>query len=119
MATDYGIEILVDSSQTDDQKSDVLREVLQALAVDTLALVYAASYSAGSSSVNEQTVTVGGASPDYGIRVVLDETVYGTNKLPNLVQRILQALAARTLTIANAATYTAGDRAYQVVITVT
>jgi len=119
VATDYGVEILGDSSLSADDKSDIVREVLQSLSIDTLSLVYAATYVAGSTSTNEVTVTVGGTSADFGIRVVLDESAYGTNKLPDLVKRLLQALAARTLTIAHAAAYAAGDRTYNIVITVT
>lgn len=119
MATDFGLEILVDSSVSDDDKSNILRRVLQALAQDTLAVAYATTYSAGSSSTNEVSLEVGGTSEDYGIRIVLDESAYGTNDLPKLIRRILQALTPYAVVFIGAASYTAGDRTYNVTITVT
>jgi HEAT repeat protein len=119
MAIDYGIEILVDSSVAADKKAELVRRVIQLLESETLSLAYATTYSAGSTSVNNNTITVGGASPDLGIRIILDTAVVGTDKAPKILRRVIQGLESETLTIAHAATYAAGDRTYNLTITVT
>jgi len=118
MAVDYGLEVLIDSSVTTTNKAKIVRKILLALEPNTLSVAYATTYTAGAGSTNEVTLTVGGASPDFGIRIIIDETAYSTDKLPNLVQKILRTLAQETLTIAHAAAYAAGTRAYNLVITV-
>ena len=112
MAIDVAYEILVDSSQTENKNTQILDLVLTALSRYTKDVTYAAAYSAGSTSKNQMTIAVGGASPDYGIRVTLDSAVitdYATvlSLLLTVVQR-----ETRTLT-GNATAYTAGDRAYE------
>lgn len=121
MATNFGLEILIDNSisGTDDKYAEIVRRLLQELETDTVNVTYAASYSAGSSSTNEVTITVGGTGTvGFGIRLTLDDAVYGTDDLVSLIRRVLQVLETETLTIAFTAGYTAGDRAYQLSIAV-
>ena len=121
MAVDYGLEILVDNTITGtaDKYAELVRRLLQKLEGDTLSIVYAASYSAGSTSTNETTLTVGGTGTvGFAIRIIVDETAYGADKLVKLIRRILHVLESETLTIAHTAGYTEGDRAYQLSITV-
>jgi hypothetical protein len=119
VAVDYGVEILVGATPSDDKKADIVRRVLQSIDAHTLSIVYAASYSAGSSSTNEVTLTVTGGTVDFGIRVLVDESAFGTGKLAPLVRALIQALESESPTISHAAAYASGDRAYNLVITVT
>jgi len=121
MAVDYGIEILIDVtiSGVADKYADILQRILRTLASDTLSVTYAASYSAGSGSTNEITITVGGTGTvGFGIRIIVDETAYTPAKMLALELRVLRALSSEATTVAHAAGYTAGDRAYQATITV-
>ena len=58
------------------------------------------------------TIAVGGASPDYGIRVTLDSAVI--TDYATVLRLLLSAVQRETLTLAGESTaYTAGDRAYE------
>lgn len=119
MAINVGYEVLVGSAVSDDDKAMVLSRVLQILQTKTLALTFATSYSAGTTSKNQATITVGGNSADFGIRIIMDSAVVGTGVVPVLLQHLIRVLSSETITLANNDTYTAGDRAYNVIITVT
>ena len=58
MAVDYAIEVLVDSTVSADKKAEIVRRLLQVLESQTLSVAYAATYAAGTTSVNQQTLTV-------------------------------------------------------------
>ena len=53
------------------------------------------------------------------MRVIMDSAVVGADRVPELVRRVIQVLESETLALTNAATYTAGDRTYNLVVTVT
>ena len=118
MAVDTGFEILVDTGQSADKKSEVLRRVLQVLDRYTCTLTYATTYSAGSTSTNGVSIEVGGTSENYGIRVIMDDAVI--TDYPTVLANLIKCLENETLTLTyNSTAYTAGDRAYNVVITLT
>lgn len=119
MAINVGYEILVSSSVSADTKAEIVRKVIQILEYKTLSIAYATTYAAGSSSTNQATITYGGGSANFGIRVTMDSAVVGTDVVPDLLSKLLQILAVGTLTISHAAAYTAGSRTYNLVITVT
>lgn len=119
MAINYSIEILIDSSVSGDKTADLQARVLRAIRAETLADVLATTYSAGSSSTNHATITVGGGTAGYGIRIIMDSAVVGTQKLPTILATIINTLRSETITIAHASSYTAGSRTYNHVITVT
>ena len=55
-----------------------------------------------------------------GIRITLDKTAFGVDVVPEVVRKVIQALESESLTIAHGANeYTAGDRVYNVTITLT
>lgn len=56
---------------------------------------------------------------DFAVRVIMDSAVVGADRVPELVRRVIQVLESETLALTNAATYTAGDRTYNLVVTVT
>ena len=91
-------------------------QILESL---TLTIVYATTYAAGTTSTNQNSITVGGATTDFAIRVIMDSAIVGTDKVPSILRRLIQGLESEVLTIAHAAAYTAGDKTYNLVITVT
>ena len=116
MATNYSIEILIDTDDQDKRTEIVLR-VLQALSQYTRTTTYVATYSTGSSSTNQVTLTVvETGTVNIGIRITWDTAVIGTDETPEVVRKVLQALSSETLTVAHASSYTAGDRAYNVTV---
>ncbi len=119
MAVNTGYEILLDTTTTADKRAEIVRRVLQALEHKTLSMTNTAAYSAGSTSTNQATITVGGATAAYAIRVIFDSAVIGTDEVSDILRILSQVLDSETLTIAYAASYTAGDRAYNHTITVT
>lgn len=58
MAVNYGIEVLVDAAVSADKKAELVRRLLQVLESQTLSVAYATTYAAGTTSVNQQTLTV-------------------------------------------------------------
>ena len=58
MAINYGIEILIDAAVTADKKAEIVRRIIQVLEYRTLSVAYAATYAAGTTSVNQQILTV-------------------------------------------------------------
>ena len=59
MATDYGIEILLDgASVTADEKASIVRRIVQTLEHRSLSITYSTTYSAGSGSTNQISLTV-------------------------------------------------------------
>jgi len=124
MAVNHGIEILVDDGESADFKANALRRIIHALDKYTLALTtLATTYAAGSTSTNMTTVKVGDEqtsfSADFGARAIFDTAVVGTDVVPEIERALIQAFEKDTISIAHAATYTAGDRTYNGVITVT
>ena len=118
MAINVVYEILIGAAVSDDKKADLTSRVLQVLQTETLSVTYAATYSAGTTSKNEATIT-NGASVDYGIRIIMDSAVVGTKKVADLLQRLIAVLLTETIVLSHAVSYVAGDRAYNVTITVT
>jgi len=55
---DYGIEILVDATVSTNRKVAILYKILNALSIYTLTLVLVATYAAGTTSTNQNTITV-------------------------------------------------------------
>ena len=120
MAINYGIEILIDNTIAADKNTDVVRRVMHILGGHTRTTTYVATYSAGSTSVNQVTITVGGTGTvGIAIRVTWDTAVIGTDITPEIVRKVIRMLESEALTIAHAATYTAGNRAYNVKIVLT
>ena len=119
MAVNVGYEVLVDSSVSADAKAGLIRRIIQALEPQTLSLAYATTYATGSDSTNQATITVGGASPDLGVRVIMDSAVVGTGVVAKLLRQLILILESETITIGHAAAYAAGSRTYNVTITVT
>lgn len=118
MAINTGYEVLIGSGVSDDKKADLTSRVLQVLQMETLSVSHTASYSAGTTSKNEATIT-NGASVDYGIRIIMDSAVVGTNKVADILQRLIAVLTSETIALTHAVSYVAGDRAYNLTITVT
>lgn len=88
---------------------------MQALVGYTRTTTYAATYSAGTTSVNQATIQLAGTGTvDNAIRVTMDSAVVGTDEVPEILRKIIAALAGETLVITYAASYTAGDRVYNV-----
>lgn len=117
MAT-VGYEILIGSAVSDDKKADLTSRVLQVLQSETLSIAYVTDYATGSGSTNQATIT-NGASVDYGIQILMDSTVVGTNKVADLLQRLISVLLTETIVLTHAVAYAAGTRKYNVTITVT
>lgn len=119
MAITHGFEVLADSSVSADKKADILAAVLRVLRDRTLSVAYATTYSAGSSSANQIGIEISGASEDFGIRVIMDSAVVSNKVVATILASLIRVLQAETIVPVFAATYTAGDRAYNAVITVT
>src|SRR4030042_1107987 len=118
MATNVGYEILVDTSISADKKAEIIRTTVQVLEDKTLSITYNTTYSAGTSSTNQATITIGGSSADFGIRVTMDSAVIGTGIVPQILRRLIQVFEAETITISHTASYTAGSRTYNLVIAI-
>jgi len=124
MAVNHGVEILVDDGETDNFKTNVLRRIIRALSGYTLVpTTLATSYSAGSSSTNEMTLSVGDEqdafTADFAVRLIFDTAVVGTDIVPEIERVLIQAFEKDTISITHTAAYTAGDRTYNMVLTVT
>jgi len=119
MAINVGYEILIGSAVSADKKAQLTNRVMQILQPGTLSIAYAATYDGGSSSTNQATITVGGDSADFGIRVIMDSAVVGDKVVAALLQRLIAVLITETIALTHAAAYAAGTRVYNLVITVT
>lgn len=119
MAINRAYEIVVDSSVSDDKKAEIQAKIVRALAYRTRSIAYAASYSAGSSSESQISIEIGGASEDFGIRVIFDSAVVGAGVVGDILETMLRELRSETRVFVFDNTYTAGDRAYNLVITLT
>jgi len=119
MAVNVGYEILVDASVSADKKAEIARKVIQVLEPQTLNLAYATTYAGGSSSTNQASVAVGGASPNFGIRAIMDSAVVGTGIVAKLLRCLIQILEVETIVLSHAAGYVAGTRTYNITITIT
>jgi len=119
MAINTGYEVLVDSTVSADNKAGITHRILQVLDAQTLSVAYATTYSAGSGSTNQASIAVDGASPDFGIRVIMDSAVVGTNTVARILKQLIQVLETNTIVLSHAASYAAGSRAYNITITVT
>ena len=118
MSINTGYEVLIGSGVSDDKKADLTSRVLQVLQMETLSIAHTAAYDAGTTSKNEASITTG-ASVDYGIRIIMDSAVVGTNKVADILQRLISVLLTETIVLSHAVSYVAGDRAYNITITVT
>ena len=119
MGINVGYEVLIDTSVTADKKAELTRRIIQILESQTLSIAYITTYSANADSTNQATIAVGGASPNLGIRIIMDSAVVGTGTVPVLLRQLIQILETETITIAHAAAYAAGTEVYNLVITVT
>ena len=115
MAINYGIEILVDTSVSDDEKATLTRRILQVLESLTLSIEYNKTYAAGDTSSNFITLCIGGYNTDFGIRVLFDTAVIGTRH-GSIIRRIIQVVEGSTSAINHAGSYIEGNRTYNLVI---
>ena len=114
MAITTAYEILIDSSDA-DKRTEYVARIMQALVGYIRTTTYSAAYSAGSTSTNQATIQLAGVGAvDDAIRVTMDSAVIGTDEVPEVLRKIIAALAGETLVIAHAAAYAAGDRTYNV-----
>ena len=114
MAITHAYEILIDSSDA-DKRTEYVARIMQALVGYTRTTTYAATYAAGSTSVNQASIQLAGVGTvDNAIRVTMDSAVVGTDEVPEILRKIIAALAGETLLITYAASYTLGDRTYNV-----
>ena len=122
MAVDHGVEILLDDGESANTKAVALRRIIKALERHTLSLVYKTTYAAGTES-NYTTLQVGDEqtafNANFGVRVIFDSAVVGTDIVPEIERRLMQIFERDTISIVHAAAYTVGDGDYNVVITVT
>jgi len=119
MATDYAVELLIDTDDQ-DKRTEIVAAIMQALAGFVRTTTYAATFSAGSTSINQVTLTVVAAGTvNVGVRVEWDNTALGVDETPNIVQKLINAVQGEAITIANAASRVAGDRVYNVTIVLT
>ena len=120
MAINVSFEILVASAVSADTKAMIQKRVIAAVSDRAVAPAYNATYSAGTTSKSLVSIEVGGTSEDFGIRVVMDSAVVGTTTYALILSRLLQVVQDQTLTLtASATAYTAGDRAHNVILTLT
>ena len=124
MAINHGVEILIDDGESDDFKAQALRRILNVLDRHTVALTtLATTYAAGSGSTNLTSISVGDEqaafSADFGIRVIFDTAVIGTDTAPEIERALIQIFERNTISIVHAASYAAGSRTYNAVITCT
>ena len=117
MAT-IGYEILIGTAVADDKKADLTSRVLQVLQSETLSIAYATTYATGTGTTNQATIT-NGASVDFGIRIIMDSVGVGTNKVADILQRLISVLLTETIVLSHAVAYAAGTRSYNMTITVT
>lgn len=119
MAITHGFEITVGGAVTADKKAEIMAKIVQVLAVCTRSVTYVTTYSAGSTSVNQFGLVVGGDSADFGIRILMDSAVVSNKVIARVQKLLVAALESETIVPAYAATYTAGDRAYNLTISLT
>jgi len=127
MATNYGVEVTIDSSVSASDFCRILDALLRGLvnapktggATITCTATFAAAYAAGTTSKNQTSYTFGGASADRAIRVVWDTAVIGTDETPIINSLIERLVRWGTITVSHSSTgaYVLGDRAYQVTLT--
>lgn len=118
MAVDTGYEILVGSSVSADKHASILTSILQVVSSRTRSITYAATYSAGTTSVNQATISIG-TTVDLGIRLIMDSAVVGTAYVASLLGSLITVLSNEGVTLTNGASYVAGNRAYNVTVTLT
>ena len=117
MAINYGVEILVDTTVSADKKATLVRRIIQLLESESLSIA-TGSWATGDGQKCQSALTVGGATTNFGISVIMDSAVVGTGKLPTILRRLIQGLESETLTIAHLAAYNgAGTRTYDITIT--
>ena len=107
---DTGFEILIDSSLSEDKKAAILRSITQVLNRYDCEISYNATYDAGSSSTNQVSINVGGASEDYGIRVYFDASV--RTDYPSILSDLIEVVRRHSLTLNANSSFTVGDRVY-------
>ncbi len=118
MAVNTGYEVLIGSSISADKHASILAAVLGIVPPKTRTVTYVTTYSAGTTSVNQATITIG-TTIDLGIRLVMDSVVVGTAYVASLLSALLGVLAFEGVVLTNAASYVAGDRAYNVNVSIT
>jgi len=118
MSVDTGYEILVGTAIAADKKADIASRVLQVLQSETLSVAYATTYAAGTTSKNQASIA-NGVTPTFGIRIIMDSAVVGDKKVADILQRLIAVLLTESIAITFYASYTAGDRVYNMTITVT
>jgi formyltetrahydrofolate synthetase len=121
MAIDYGIEILVASTETDDAKQEILNLIQSVLQDYTMAHT-TATWSAGSSTTNQMSIEVTNATEDYGIAILMDSGTFGETEVISVLRKILSILddGERILKwVVTGTGYTAGSRAYDHTLTLT
>jgi len=118
MAVNVGYEVLVGTAISADKKADIASRVLQVLQAETLSVTYATTYAAGTTSTNQASI-LNSATPTFGIRIIMDSAVVGTNKVADILQRLIAVLLTETISISHAVAYAAGNRVYNMTITVT
>lgn len=118
MSVDIGYELLVGSAISADKKSEITSRVLQVLQSETLSIVYATTYSAGSSDTNQATITIG-TSINFAIRIIMDKTVVGDKKVADILQRLISVLLTESIALTHKDDYVDGSRVYNITITVT
>lgn len=119
MAINVGYEVLVDAAVSADKKAELTSRIMQVIQSESLSVAYATTYVTGSNSKNEASISVGGTSPDHGIRVIMDSAVVGTNKVAAILQRLIAILLTETIVLSHAVSYVAGSRVYNITVTVT
>ncbi|GAI49004.1 unnamed protein product, partial [marine sediment metagenome] len=88
---DVGYEILIGAAVTDDKKADLTSRVLQVLQTETLSVAYVTTYVTGTGSTNQATITIG-ATPFFGIQILMTKATVGNKKVAELLQRLISVL---------------------------
>ncbi len=118
MATNTGYEILVGSSISADKHAEIISTILQVIPPKTRTVTFAQTYAAGTTSVNQATLSIG-TTVDLGIRLIMDSAVVGTAYVATLLGSLLDSLSSQGVTLTFAASYTAGNRTYNITISIT
>ena len=122
-ADNYGIAILADSSISADQRSDILRTVLQVLTPYTVATV-PGTWAGNADSKNETVIEIGGTTEAWGIRIIMAEATFGYVKTYQVVRAIMTTIeseiaGATHLILTHIAAYVTGTQVYDYTITLT
>ena len=119
MAVDYGIAVNVSSSVSADKKASLMRRIIQILEQHSLSIVTQVWAAGTPTNTYEVNIAVGGATPNFGIEILTDETAFTSDKVATLLREVIQALESESLVLTYTAGYADGDRNYNLSITVT